>query len=258
MLQFSAYAYRSNPSYSAQGNYSYHTDVYNLKVGNPNIRPSIQYTNNLSYILKSRYVFSFVYQHIDKFMTTDGFMSPNELVMITQPLNINFCSAFALTMSIPVQAIKWWRMQFDIAGTRKQYKADDWNGIQYNIRRMDAQMMFGNYFTVSANRPQIEFILSVYGETSTQNTIHKISPIWYVNAGANWIFAQKQFVLSFMCNDIFQSAQYAYRSVIPEQPQYFKQGFYSRSYSVSLTWKFGNYTGTNYRNAEMGASRTEK
>jgi hypothetical protein len=255
-LQFSGYVRKHNPSYTQQGNYRYHTDDYNISMGNPNLRPQINYTTNLTYILNSRYNFSFIYRYADNYTVSDGFMSSDELVMITQPLNTNFSSDVAVAASFPVPILKWWRTQFDIMGYRQHYKADDWNGASYDITRFGAQASLDNYFTISKQRPQIELTLSAYGYTASQNTIHKSPASWIINAGAKWTFVKKQMVLSISCNDIFQSSNNAYRSIIPEQQQYWKSESY-RSYTASLTWKFGNYQGTHIRSGGIDASRAQ-
>jgi hypothetical protein len=217
-------------------------------MGNPELRPQTNYSANLSYILKSRYTFTLMYYYSHNGIVMDGYMSPDELVMITQPRNIErFNELVMLSASIPVQVTKWWRMQFEVMGMFRRCKTDDWHGIKYDTRGFEAQSSLQNYFTISKQRPQIELRLSAYACTATVFSIYEYLPRWGMSAGAEWTFFRKQFVLAFRCNDIFQSGSAGVRSVLAGQERYMKGAFYTRNFSTSLTWKFGNYTGTRIR-----------
>lgn len=252
-LQFSGYAAQYKPTYSQQSNYHYYTDAYNISMGNPALRPRVLYNANLSYILKSRYNFSLIYQHVDKYVVSDGFMSPWQPMMITQPQNIDFSSDVLLKASIPVKATSWWRMNIDVMGDAQRYKASNWNGISFDLRQLAAQASLSNYFTISK---QVVLSLEVGGLTKHQNTIHSVPARWYLDAAAQWTFAKERMVLSLRCNDILQTQTQQYRSTLPEQQQYFKSAVYRR-FTASLTYKFGNYTGSRVRTQAMDASRAQ-
>jgi hypothetical protein len=184
------------------------------------------------------------------------FLSPNELVMIQQAQNIRSGSWWFLTASLPLSITKWWETRLQTTAMRNSYKADDWHGIAYDLHNFNLQVALSNYFTIS-KQPQIKLTLTGYYSTPTLSSIYMSAPYWYVSAGAQCTFAKGRAVIAISCYDIFQVNKDVLHSVLAGQSQYYESGFYSRSFSASLTWKFGNFTGTRVRNSEMDASRAQ-
>lgn len=253
-LQYSLYTSRDYPSYGMQREYSYYQDSYTLRMGNPAIRPATSYVGTLSYILKNRYVFSFRYNHTDNDITSERYMSPDELLALVQPYNQRLYTSITLSASIPVTLTKWWRIQLQALGRRVREKADDWHGISYDLSHFNAQVAIDNYITISSEHPQIQLTFGGYYGSSAQMGIDKMDPVWAANVGGSYVFAGKRAVLAVNCYDIFESSDAIYRSLIVGQKRYGKQLSF-RSFNVSFTWKFGNYNGTRMRTGEMDASR---
>lgn len=105
ILQFNFSSDKSYPGYWAvQDVISYLGGGYSEIHGNPLLKPAIDYSTSLTYILKSKYVFRAWFNHTKDRAVQTLYQSPDELLELYKYLNFDFEQQAGLQASIPFKA----------------------------------------------------------------------------------------------------------------------------------------------------------
>ena len=90
IFQLSLSSDKSYPDYWEMQDATSYLNGYAKVVGNPDLHPSTDYTADLTYILKSKYMFSLYYTHVKDLFSQLPYQSTDELAMIYQSVNYDY------------------------------------------------------------------------------------------------------------------------------------------------------------------------
>lgn len=240
IFQLSLSSDKAYPEYWSMQDATSYLNGYAKVVGNPDLRPSTNYTADLTYILKSKYIFSLYYTHVKDLFAQLAYQSSDELTMIYQTVNYDYEQSFGLSVIVPFTVGNIWNSRLTLDSSYFRDVCKDYHGIGFDNCAWRGIAMLNNTFLLSS-KPAISLELNgLYVSPSIQGN-YDLSSIWKVDAGLKWTSANKKAELRLTGNDLFNSATPNAR--VNDRGQRFEinQHADSRFLSVSFTYKFGGY-----------------
>ena len=135
ILQLSFSSDKSYPSYwEVQDAVSYLGGGYSEIQGNPLLKPTKDYQLALNYILRSKYVFTFWFNHNKDFAVQTLYQSPERLLEIYRSVNFDFLQQAGLQASLPFKAGKWLDARLTLIGVWQRDKDSDFYDLPFDRR----------------------------------------------------------------------------------------------------------------------------
>lgn len=101
ILQLSFTSDKTYPDYWDLSESTGYISGYEEVQGNPMLKPSTDYSLNLNYILKNKYIFSMAYDHELHRFDQLAYQSTERLALIYKTLNWDYQQSFSATAIIP-------------------------------------------------------------------------------------------------------------------------------------------------------------
>jgi len=156
--------------------------------GNPYLKPSREYEANLSYILKSKYIFSAFFNHVPDYFIQLPYQSPDRLTLVYKYHNFNYQQQAGLQTVIPFKVKEFLNSRLTVVGYYKREKDNDFYNIPFDRSRYSFMVNMNNTFTVSS-KPDIKFMLTGFYQNGTIQGIYDLSRSYNVNTALRWTFA---------------------------------------------------------------------
>ena len=249
IFQFSFSSDKAYPNYWSMQDATSYLNSYAKVVGNPALHPSTDYTADLTYILKSKYIFSLYYTHVKDLFDQLAYQSSDELAMIYQTVNYDYEQNFGLSVILPFTVGNFWNSRLTLDGSYFRDVCRDYHAIGFDNRVWRGIVMLNNTSRLSS-KPAISLELNgLYVSPSVQGN-YDLSSIWKVDAGLKWTSADKKAELRLTGNDLFSSAIPNAR--VNDRGQRFEinQHADSRFLSLSFTYKFGGYKAKEHKDVD--------
>lgn len=249
IFQLSFSSDKAYPDYWSMQDATSYLNGYAKVVGNPGLRPSTDYTADLTYILKSKYLFSLYYTHVKDLFAQLAYQSPDELTMIYQTVNYDYEQSFGLSVIVPFTVGNVWNSRLTLNGSYLRDACKDYHAIGFDNRVWRGIVMLNNTFRLSS-KPVISLELNgLYVSPSVQGN-YDLSSVWKVDAGLKWTFADQKAELRLTGNDLFNSA--TPNACVNDRGQRFEinQHADSRFLSLSFTYKFGGYKAKEHKDVD--------
>lgn len=127
------------PSYLALNPYYNYIDAYTLERGNPDLKPQLYHSFQLSYIYKSNlnlslygYIYNKGFTNVIDYLETENYN-------ITYQANASIGNRFGISATLPYEPYKWWIMQLSLDGACNYEKSKipgfsyDGTGFGYDL-----------------------------------------------------------------------------------------------------------------------------
>lgn len=256
LFQLSVSSDKAYPSYWEMQNSVSYLNGYTEIQGNTDLKPSQDYSFQLNYILKNKYIFTLYANYIDHHFGQLPYQSSERLVMILQTLNFDYSSKFGLNAMIPFKVGAILDSRLSLNGYYDKAKSSHYHDISFEKDNLAFYANIDNTFHLSS-KPAIKAELSASYITRNIQGPMTISSMYKVDAGLKWISENKKAELSLKVNDMFNSwspdnlrlhykTQNLIMHMIPD----------SRRISLSFTFKFGGFQEKKYK--EVDSSRFGK
>ncbi len=232
---------KSYPSYWQLQNSISYIDGYSEVHGNPLLRPMRDYSSQLVYILRQKFVFALFYTHISDYFIQNAYQTPDRLALIYKYSNFNYLRQYGLNVNLPLSFAAWHDTNLTLTGMRLEEKCDDFFGISFDRGICLGVASLDNTFRLST-KPDISLELSGTYQTPAIQGLFDLSPSWGVDAGMKFSFFDKKLNISAKIKDIFESRIPRTSQNVGGQELQMYTGRYTRSFSLNLTWRFGGYT----------------
>lgn len=242
ILQLSFSSDKTYPGYWDLSESTGYISGYEEVQGNPMLKPSTDYSVNLNYILKNKYIFSLSYDYQPDLFQQLAYQSTERLSMIYKTLNWDFQQSFAATTILPFKIGSRLDSRATLQAEYRQAKCDDFFDISFDHSKWIGLAMLENNIILSG-KPDIRMELTgLYMSPSIQGSF-TLSSIWAINTGIRWNFANQKASLQLKANDLFNSMEGDVDITLRNKGQYMDMhsNNYSRNITLSFTYKFGGY-----------------
>jgi hypothetical protein len=256
ILQFSFSSDKTYPPYWAMSGTTNYLG-YSENQGNPYLIPSKYYSSQLTYILKSKYIFSLFYNYQDKYFEQLPYQSSERLALIFQTVNFDYRRQAGINIVLPFRIKDFWQPRLTLSGFYSQDKSSHYHDLAFNNKKPVFYAALNNTIVLSS-KPNIKAEADAACMNGNIQGPMNLGRMWYFNAGVKWTFAKNKAELSLKGDDFFNTwspddirMNYATQNfrmkVIPD----------SRTISLSFTYKFGGEIAQDNRK-EVDTSRFGK
>ncbi len=222
-------------------------DGYSEIHGSPGLKPVTNYSANLAYIWKQKYVAALFYNYKDNNFMQVAYQSPDRLALIYKSMNWNYSSNLGFNIMVPFSAGKWLSSRFSIVGMLSQQRCDDFYDVPFDRSKFVVIPMLDNTFNVNRH---ISFELNGRIQTPAIQGTWDIKTVYNLDAGMKWKFAKENATLSIMCNDILDKGFPNSTVDFKGQRLEMTNNRYHRSLSINFSYKFGGYKARNSKKVD--------
>ena len=252
VFQLSFSSDRVYPNYwDLQGATSY-INSYAEVQGNPKLKPYKDYSTQLSYILKNRYVFTLYSNYQKDYFTQLPYQSPERLALIYNTLNFDYDYTGGLSISAPINIGNRFNSNLTIAAEYRKVKDAHYNDISFRKEKLHYYTTLNNTFHL-LEHPNIYLELDGIAFTPELQGPNTISLPGKVDAGIKWTFSHNNGELQLKGNDIFNTWNPTMKARFSTQNYKMDYTFYQQSVLLSFTWRFNGYKTSHHK--ELNTSR---
>ena len=240
IIQLGLSSDKGYPDYWSLQSTTTHSNAYTEIVGNPSLSPNKQYQAALSYILKSKYVFTAYFSHTKDYFIQLLYQNPDRLVQTYRTLNEDYMQQAGIQATIPFAVGDWWNAQTRFIGAWQREKDSDFYDIPFDRNIFFGMFVMNNTFTLSKKHNLKLLVNGMIRSKGIQGN-YDLPASGNLDASLRWGFAGGRGLLNIFCSDIFQTSMIS--PVIDYGGQYVHTSYKGwRRAGVALTWKFGGYT----------------
>lgn len=241
VFQLSVSSDKVYPSYWEMQNTTSYLNGYTEIQGNTDLRPAKNYSFQLNYIWKSKYIFTLFTNYTDDFFCQIPYQSSDRLMLIYKTLNFDYSAKLGFNMMIPFRISRIFESRFILNGYYDKMKSDHYYDLSFTKNNLAIYTNLDNTFAISS-KPNIKAELSgSYISRNIQGPM-TINAMYRIDTGIKWTFNRNKAELSLKVNDIFNSwAPKELNLQYQTQNLRMKEVVDSRRISLSFTYRFGDF-----------------
>lgn len=241
VFQLSVSSDKVYPSYWEMQNTTSYLNGYTEIQGNTDLRPAKNYSFQLNYIWKSKYIFTLFANYTDDFFCQIPYQSSDRLMLIYKTLNFDYSAKLGFNMMIPFRISRIFESRFILNGYYDKMKSDHYHDLSFTKNNLAIYTNLDNTFAISS-KPNIKAELSgSYISRNIQGPM-TINAMYRIDTGIKWTFNRNKAELSLKVNDIFNSwAPKELNLQYQTQNLRMKEVVDSRRISLSFTYRFGDF-----------------
>ncbi len=224
---------------------------YSKIVGNPDLRPYTNYSTQLSYILRQKYVATLYINCNDNYFEQLPYQSSNELALVYQTVNFNYNRTFGINLHIPIAIKSILNSTLTANAYINQIKADKFHDIAFKREKASIYTSLKNSIKFSENFPVSISLDASYISPSLQG-IADMSELWRIDAGVKWSFISDKATLTLQAVDIFNT--WSPTMCINRYGQNFQMNVNDMTRNLRLTFSY-RFNGFKPKQAEVDTSR---
>lgn len=240
ILQLSFSSDKTYPDYWTLSGATSYLNGYNESVGNPFLRPYTEYDVDLTYILKSKYIFQASYSYIPDYFMQTVYLNSDRLKAIYNWQNWDYSQELAFTAILPFKVGHWWDSRLTLQASLKHDKASAYYDAPFNQQQWVGVGQWINTFQL-CRRPNLKMEVTAFGQTQSIQGSYDIQPVGFVDAALRYTFAKDRAMLQLKGSDIFNTMNPKTR--VRNGAQYLDMNTksYLQSVTLSFSYRFGGY-----------------
>jgi len=239
ILQASFNANRTFPSYwTLHGGVGY-LNPYIEVWGNPDLKPSTEYSAQVSYIFNRKYVATLFYKNVADCAAQLPYQSPSELKLIFQEQNFDYDRKTGISLVAPFTVCNWLDTRLTAQGYYQAVRASHFHDIGFTRGKLCFYGSVQNTFKI-ARRLALTFDAS--GLSGALQGIADLSGIWRIDAGAKWSLGKDNCMeLNIKADDIFNRWSPVMRINHETQDYRMAVGDMTRHVKLSFVYRFNGF-----------------
>lgn len=232
---------RVYPSYwELHGSTAYLND-YSMVLGNPDLKPYLNYSSQLSYILRQKYAATLYFQYGDKASVQLPYQSPDGLQLIYQTINMNYKRTIGLNLNVPFNVSYIWNATATVNVFNQREKSDHFHNISFDNRKWIFYGALNNTIRFSKNCPVSLSVDFSYISPTIQG-MADLSSLWKTDAGIKWQFGKNRCCeLDLKADDIFNRWSPTMTINHAEQNYLKKVHDMTRNLKLTFIWRFNGF-----------------
>ena len=167
---------------------SYLGGGYSEIQGNPLLKPEKDYQLSLRYILKSKYVFSFWFNHNKDMSMQTLYQSPEKLLEIYKSLNFDFRQQAVVQVSVPFKVGQWLDSRLTLVGMWLRDKDSDFYDLPFDRRTLAGVAVLNATFKLPV-KPDLRLTLNGFCQTGAIQGIYDLPTSGNLDLGLRYAFA---------------------------------------------------------------------
>lgn len=239
MLQFSLSSNRKYPSYWATTPNTYYMNIYSVIKGNPQLKPELNYSMQLTYVIKNKYVLgAFANFQPDKIQQM-SYQQPDRLQSVFHSINLDTHTMYGLMAVVPFRAGEVLSSRLTLMGFSIHDKGTLVD-ISFDRKKLFGRAMLTNTIFLTRDKNLSLDISGDYSSPAIQG-IYDIAPLYSLDAALVWTLPKKRLRLTLKGSDLLNSQKPL--THIDEQGQKSRMELFQdvRSVSLTLRYSFGGY-----------------
>ena len=228
------------PSYQDLNPFIYFQDVYTYSQGNPFLRPEYTNTLDLTYTLKSTYVFAAgLSQTSDVISWVTQRESPTSLVTQTQARNLDSRRQLTLTATAPFSPWKWWTITNAFNANYTTYYLRTVPNAPRTVEGFSGVYSIANDFV---HKSGWRLSVSGYFQSAMPSGVVQTLGQYSANVGVQRKFLQDRLALRVVYNDVLRTARAVSVLEFDNLRSRDTYRWDSNFFLVTLTYQLGNQT----------------
>lgn len=252
ILQLSLSTDKSYPDYWDMQESVGYLNGYMEIHGNPYLKPSKDYSAQLIYLLKNKYMFLLYYDYEPEHFDQLAYLSSDRLALLYKTLNWNYKQMVGLNIVIPFSIGNVLDSRVVLNGYNNAAKCDDFYDLSFKRNKWTLYSRLDNTFNISSKQ-NIKLELAAMYMTPSIQGIYDLGRIWSLDAGLKWSFAKDKAEILVKGTDLFNSAMPDVKTRYKSQHMDMLLTPDSRTLTISFRYKFGGYKKKEFR--EVDTSR---
>ncbi|WP_301029277.1 outer membrane beta-barrel family protein [Parabacteroides goldsteinii] len=239
MLQFSLSSNRKYPSYWATTPNTYYMNIYSVIKGNPQLKPELNYSMQLTYVIKNKYVLgAFANFQPDKIQQM-SYQQHDRLQSVFHSINLDTHTMYGLMTVVPFRAGEVLSSRLTLMGFSIHDKGTLVD-ISFDRKKLFGRAMLTNTIFLTRDKNLSLDISGDYSSPAIQG-IYDIDPLYSLDAALVWTLPKKRLRLTLKGSDLLNSQKPL--THIDEQGQKSRMELFQdiRSVSLTLRYSFGGY-----------------
>lgn len=234
------------PSFWQKQEYKTYYTPYLVGMGNPALKPSTSYYTNLIYLLRQKYTFGVSHSYTKDYILNQLYQSDKELLLVSQPFNIDYTQSMQAYVSIPLHVGKLLNSTITPFLTYARYKSSDWHNLSFDRRKLWGGASITNALTLS-RQPKITLYLTGSYSMPHIAGMWDRDASWALNTRLSGSFFGDNLTVSLHGNDLLASATPKEKIHMGTQWYETNSNFYTRSFALSIAWNFRGYKERNIK-----------
>lgn len=214
---------------------------YSTVIGNPALQPYINYSGQLNYIFRQKYVATLYLQYGDKATVQLPYQSQETLNLVYQTINMNYKRTVGLNIQAPFNVSHIWNVTATANVFNQREKADRFHDISFDNHRWIFYGELNSSFKFSQDSPVSLSVDFSYISPSLQG-IADLSSLWKMDAGVKWKFGKKRCCeLDLKADDIFNRWSPTMTINTAGQDYRMKVRDMTRNLRLTFIWHFNGF-----------------
>lgn len=252
IVQLSVSSNKYYPTYWEMQNAISYINKYTQIHGNTDLKPSNEYSIQLNYIMKQKYIFGLYMNYIKDNFNQLPYQKLDELILIYKTQNFDYKNTFGFNVIIPFRLLSKIDSKLILNGYYDNAKSLNFYDTSFNVDNVALYSSLENTINISS-KPDIKFQLSASYITKNIQGPLQISNLYRIDSGVKWKINNN--------SDLVIKINDALNSWVPKDltMKYDNQDIKmrmipdSRHLSVSFVYKFGGYKES--KNEKLDISR---
>lgn len=249
ILQLSFSSNKTYPDYWTLSGATSYLNGYNESIGNPFLRPYTEYDADLTYILKSKYIFQVSYSYTPDYFMQTVYLDSDRLKAIYNWQNWDYTQDLSFTAILPFKVGNWWDSRLTLQATLKHDKASTYYDAPFNQQQWVGVGHWTNTFQL-CRQPNLKMEVTAFGQTQSIQGSYEIRPVGFVDAALRYTFAKDRAMLQLKGNDIFNTMNPKTRVRNGAQHLDMNTKSYLQSVTLSFSYRFGGYKKKDVKNVD--------
>lgn len=230
------------PRYQNLNPFRYFLNESQYNTGNPTLKPSIENKITLDYTYNAKYIFSFYYQHIDQHLEQLILQDNSNKTLNTSDYNIELSCQYSADFIFFDYIKEWWYLSTYMSGfyLENSYLSQGNTGVVQKNNTLGYLGQFYNQFTLSKDQSFTSDLSLMYLSDYIMGA-HSFKNQFTADLSFRKSFYNKRLYVSLEVKDIFNTTNIPVFTKNGDQDNGFLSMPESRSISVGLRYKFGNY-----------------